>query len=136
MNFNRSDFVRAVKRITEATGYLELEMPQQALETLRCISVPGPFAAQIEFLCGKALQQNHQFEDAAVCLAAAAKDVPAPFQKEAFAYLTECLKESTNPQQTALESFGVFRGAKPTLTAHRFAGQSLPQSHASDADCN
>ena len=57
MNFKRSDFVRVIKRITEASGYLDLEMPQQAIETLRCVHAPGPFEAQVEFLRGKALQQ-------------------------------------------------------------------------------
>jgi|GEM_PF-2184360 len=121
MLFNRSDFVRAVKRITEAAGYLELEMPQQALETLCCVRNPGPFEAQIEFLRGKAFQQASRFEDAAVCLSVAAKKVPSPFKEEAFAFLSECLKESTHPFQMAMESFGIFRGAKPSLLSHRFS---------------
>ncbi len=135
MTFNRSDFVRAVKRISEAAGYLDLEMPQQALETLRCISNPGPFEAQIEFLKGKAFQQNAQFEQAAVCLAVAAKKVPDPFKREAFAYLSKCLKQSLNPKQMAMESFGVLRGAKPDIMAHRFSGEELFEEESeSDAD--
>ena len=120
MHFERSDFIRAVKRITEASGYLDLEMPQQALETLRCIKTPGPFEAQIAFLRGKALQQAKCFEDAAVCLAVAAKNVPPEFKKQAFEYLSECVRESCNPPQLALVTFGVYRGAKPSLTYHRF----------------
>ena len=138
MIFNRSDFVRAVKRISEAVGYLELEMPQQALETLRCVSNPGPFEAQIEFLRGKAFQQNAQFEEAAVCLAVAAKKVPDPFKREAFAYLSNCLKRSLNPKQTAMESYGVLRGAKPDFMAHRFFEQESHvepfEEQESDAD--
>ena len=120
MNIERSEFIRTVKRITEASGYLDLEMPRRAIETLRSIAVPGPFAAQIAFLQGKALQQDKQFEDAAVCLAVAAKDVPPQFKKQAFEYLSECVRESCNPPQLALDTFGVYRGAKPLPTYHRF----------------
>jgi len=120
MFFERSNFVRIVKRMTEASGYLDLEMPQQAIESLRCIKDPGPFEAQVEFLRGKALQQAKCFEDAAVCLAVAAKNVPPVFKKEAFAYLSECVRESCNPSQLALDTFGVYRGAKPSPTFHRF----------------
>ena len=120
MIFERSDFVRAVKRMTEASGYLDLDMPQQALESLRCIKEPGPFEAQIAFLRGKALQQAKRFEDAAVCLAVAAKNVPPQFKKQAFEYLSECVRESCNPPQMALVTFGVYRGAKPSPTYHRF----------------
>ncbi len=120
MNFERSDFVRVVKRMTEASGYLDLEMPQQAIETLRCIKESGPFEAQVEFLRGKALQQDKRFEDAAVCLAVAAKSVPAEYKKRAFEYLSECVRESCNPSQLALVSFCVYRGAKPSPKYHRF----------------
>jgi hypothetical protein len=120
MNFKRSDFVRVVKRMTEASGYLDLEMPQQAIETLRCIKEAGPFEAQVEFLRGKALQQAKCFEDAAVCLAVAAKSVPGEYKKQAFAYLSECVRESCNPSQLALVTFGVYRGAKPSPTYNRF----------------
>ena len=120
MNFERSDFIRTIKRLTEASGYLDIEMPQQALETLRCINKPGPFEAQIAFLRGKALQQAKCFEDAAVCLAVAAKNIPPEFKKQAFEYLSECVRESCNPPQLALETFGVYRGATPSPTSHRF----------------
>ena len=120
MTFNRSDFVRAVKRLTEASGYLELDMPEQAIESLRCISNAGPFTAQVDFLRGKALQQVKRYEDAAVSLAAAAKGVPIPFRKATFEYLNACLKESSDPALLAMESFGIYRGAKPSPTTHRF----------------
>lgn len=121
MSFERSDFVRVVKRMTEASGYLDLEMPQQAIESLNCITEPGPFKAQVEFLRGKALQRAKRFEDAAVCLAVAAKNVPSQFKKEAFAYLSECVRESCNPSQLALDTFGVYRGAKLSPTYQRFS---------------
>ena len=120
MIFERSDFVRTVKRLTEASGYLDLEMPQQALETLRRITKPGPFEAQIAFMRGKAFQQARRFEDAAVCLAVAAKSIPPEFKKQAFEYLSECVRESCNPPQLALETFGVYRGATPSPAYHRF----------------
>jgi hypothetical protein len=120
MNFERRDFIRAVKRITEASGYLDLEMPHRAIESLRSIKVPGPFEAQIAFLQGKALQQEKRFEDAAVCLAVAVKKVPPQFKRQAFEYLSECVRESCNPPQLALDTFGVYRGAKPLPTYHRF----------------
>jgi len=120
MRFERSDFIRAVKRMTEASGYLDLEMPHQAIESLRCITEPGPFEAQIAFLRGKALQQARRFEDAAVSLAVAAKCIPPEFKQQAFEYLSECVRESSNPPQLALLTFGVYRGAKPSPTCHRF----------------
>ncbi|MCL2348857.1 MAG: hypothetical protein FWC50_11440 [Planctomycetaceae bacterium] len=120
MTFNRSDFVRVVKRITEASGYLDLDMPEQAIESLRCISNAGPFEAQINFLRGKALQQVERYEDAAASLAAAAKGVPMPFRKAAFEYLSACVKESSDPAFLAMESLGIYRGAKPSPTTHRF----------------
>ena len=123
MNFERSDFIRTIKRITEASGYLDLEMPRQAIETLRSIKVPGPFVAQVAFLQGKALQLDKQFESAAVCLAVAAKNIPPQFKKQAFEYLSECVRESCNPPQLALDTFGVYRGAKPVPTYRRFTLQ-------------
>jgi len=120
MNFKRSSYISVVKRMTEASGYLDLEMPQQAIETLRCIQEPGPFEAQVEFLRGKALQQARYFEDAAVCLAVAAKKVPGEFKKQAFAYLSECVQKSCSPHQLALVTFGVYRGAKPSPAHNRF----------------
>ena len=123
MEFERSDFVRTVRRMTEASGYLDLEMPRQAIKSLQRIQAPGPFAAQIAFLRGKALQQAKCFEDAAVCLAVAAKSVPPEFKKQAFAYLSACVRESCNPSQLALDTFGVYRGAKPLPTYHRFTHQ-------------
>ncbi|MCL2623729.1 MAG: hypothetical protein FWD31_08700 [Planctomycetaceae bacterium] len=120
MNFERSDMIRTVKRMTEASGYLDIEMPQQALEVLCRITQPGPFVAQVAFLCGKALQQVKRFEDAALCLAVAAKSIPPEYKKQAFEYLSECVRESCNPPQLALETFGVYRGAMPSPTYHRF----------------
>lgn len=52
--------IQVAKRIIEAEGYLELGMPQEALERICPIDNAGQFAAAHVYLMGKAQSQSTQ----------------------------------------------------------------------------
>lgn len=64
--------VRVQRLLREAEGYLELKMPQQALQSLARIDDPGTFRSQTLFLRGQALQTMQLYEEAIVALEGAA----------------------------------------------------------------
>jgi len=64
--------VRVQRLLREAEGYLELKMPQQALQTLARIDDPGTFRSQLLYLRGQALQMMQLYEEAVVALEGAA----------------------------------------------------------------
>lgn len=61
---------------TQAEGYLELGMPQHAIETLARLGDPANFNSRALYLWGDALQVMGRFGEALVPLARAAKIVP------------------------------------------------------------
>ena len=69
--------VRTKRLLTEAEGYLELGMPQHALEVLRRIDDPATFRAQWLHLQGLARQQLGQIDRAADLLEQAADLAPS-----------------------------------------------------------
>jgi tetratricopeptide (TPR) repeat protein len=76
MAMDMAQLVRVAKRLNQASGYLELRMPQQALDSLERLGPPGPFDAEVEYLRGHALRMQHRYREAARKFRLAAEKLP------------------------------------------------------------
>ena len=84
--------LKAMRRLTAAEGYLELDMPDYALEELEAIDEPGPFQPLVHYMRGEALRGQHRWEDAIEPLKLAAQTIPAPHNRPAWLALGECFR--------------------------------------------
>jgi hypothetical protein len=125
MKFTQNDFLRAVKRVQESLGYMELALPQQARQTLAEIKNLGPFEAQVELIRGEALRMEERYADAGQKLATAAHLMPGEWKTPALVALTNVLKQTGDPAQIA-QTFGIVRGAKPSPLFNRFGDSQNP----------
>ncbi len=85
--------LNAMRRLTAAEGFLELEMPEHALGELDQIDNAGPFDAVVDLLRGNALKAQHRFDDAIEPLQRAARTIPAPHNRDAWLSLGECFRQ-------------------------------------------
>jgi tetratricopeptide (TPR) repeat protein len=85
--------VKTVKRLFAAEGYLELGMPQYALEELAAIEDATPVEASVEYLTGEAFRQQERYDDAVKSLERAAQLIPAPFNKVVWLSLSDCFRK-------------------------------------------
>ncbi|HUY90191.1 MAG TPA: tetratricopeptide repeat protein [Pirellulales bacterium] len=69
--------IRLQRILREVEGYLELEMPQAALELLNRIQEPGTFRGQQLYLTGEALRSLQRYRDAIAPLEQAADLQPS-----------------------------------------------------------
>ena len=69
--------IRLRRILREASGYLELEMPRQALETLDRAEEPGTFRGQTSYLRGEALRALERYAEAIEPLREAAALTPS-----------------------------------------------------------
>lgn len=69
--------IRLQRILREVEGYLELEMPQTALELLNRIQEPGTFRGQQLYLTGEALRSLERYSDAIAPLEQAADLQPS-----------------------------------------------------------
>jgi tetratricopeptide (TPR) repeat protein len=76
MAMDMAQLVRVAKRLNQASGYLELGMPQQALDSLERLGPSGPFDAEVEYLRGHALRMQHRYREAARKFRLAAEKLP------------------------------------------------------------
>ena len=60
----------------EAEGYLELDMPQQALDTLSRLGDPTGFDPDALYLWGEALRELERYDEALIALRQAAETMP------------------------------------------------------------
>jgi tetratricopeptide (TPR) repeat protein len=72
-----SNRVRIQRILREAEGYLELNMPQKALELLSRITEPGTFRGQQLYWTGEALRALERYSEAIVVLEQAADLLPS-----------------------------------------------------------
>ncbi len=70
------DLIRATKAQREAEGYLELNLPQQALEALSRLGEPSELNAQGQYLYGEALRSMQRYGEALAPLCEAIKGDP------------------------------------------------------------
>ena len=86
--------VKTVKRLFAAEGYLELGMPEQALEELALIEDPAPVEASVEYLTGEAFRQQERYDDAVKALERAARLIPEPYNKVVWESLSDCFRKN------------------------------------------
>lgn len=102
---------RLAQALREAEGYLELNLPAQALATLERIQHAGTFRGQISYLRGEALRSLERFAEALEPLEAAAE--VAPSNIHVWLALGWCYKR-TGQLQRAIESLRAALDAEPT----------------------
>lgn len=95
-----------VRHLAAAEGYLELGLPNYAIEELNSVLDPGPFAPIAELFLGEALQAQQKYADAIAPLNRAAQMFPAPFNQRALLALSNCYRQDGQIQladETAAE---------------------------------
>lgn len=86
--------VKTVKHLFAAEGYLELGMPQYALNELAGIEDPEPVEASVEYLSGEAFRQQERYDDAVKSLERAARLIPEPHNKVVWESLSDCFRKN------------------------------------------
>jgi len=86
--------VKTVKRLFAAEGYLELGMPEHALEELALIEDAAPIEASVEYLTGEAFRQQERYDDAVKALERAARLIPEPYNKVVWESLSDCFRKN------------------------------------------
>lgn len=104
--------LRVAKRVQEAVGYVELGMPEHALDRLEGLGELGPFEAEVQLIRGEAYRTLNRYDDAAVALKAAATKFPSPFDKPAWFALSMCYSQAGNKTEAA-RMLARARGAGP-----------------------
>lgn len=112
MAFEVTQMIRMAKRLQEATGYLELGMSQQTLDSLSSLGDGGPFKAAVTSLRNKALQLQHGGKDTAVALQEQLELDSSPETKETWLTLSLCY-QLAGSMQHAVQALAQARGAKP-----------------------
>lgn len=110
--FDGVQFVRISKRMSAATGYLELGMADHALAELGELGELGPLEAEVELLRGEALRCQRRYSEAAVSFRNAAKKAPTPQNRTAWLALSMCYRQAGDTDR-AIQSLAHARGAKP-----------------------
>ena len=83
---------KTIRGIVAADGYIDLNMPGHALEELEGMEDAGLYEAPRQFLIGCALKMLDRLEDAIRPLEEAARRMPSPYRKLAWAELEECYR--------------------------------------------
>lgn len=112
MEAHIAQFIRISKRVTKAAGFLELDMPREALECLSILGPLGPFEAEVEILRGEAYRRQQRFQEAARSFRTAAKMFASPADQEAYMALSVCLRQTGDPAKALTlfaRSFGADR---------------------------
>jgi len=110
MSFDNIQYVRIIKRMAEATGYLELGMAQHAWDCLDGLIDLGPLEAEVELLRGEALRAQERYRDAAVSFKNAARKASSPHNRTAWLALSACYRQAGDTQR-AIHSLARARGA-------------------------
>jgi predicted Zn-dependent protease len=83
---------KIVRRLLSADGYLDLGMPQRAIEELDKIADAGPLEGPIKLMHGIALKQVGNFTDAITHLEKAARVMPTPIRRFAWRELVDAYR--------------------------------------------
>lgn len=109
---SRSQRIRLSRLIQEAEGYLELDMPQHALDVLAPIEESGTFKGHLLYLRGEALRSLERYAEALEPLQAAAELNPSNIQ--IWLALGWCYKRSGR-LDLAIEALEQAREVQPGL---------------------
>ena len=85
---------RTTRKLTTAEGYLELGLPELALEELKTVEDPGPFIVPHLWITGEALKAQERYDEAIALLRHVANSLPKPASQQVWQSLAECLEES------------------------------------------
>ncbi len=107
---DKQQFMRLGNRINEASGYLELGLPQRALDSLDRIDHAGPLEGPAQYLRGAALSALERYNEAVVPLQVAAQLVPAEAAKHIWLTVSECYRHAGR-SDLAIQSLANARGA-------------------------
>lgn len=83
---------KTVRRILSADGYLDLGMPEKAVEELEKIGDAGPLEGPVQLMYGIALKQTENFRDAITHLEKAARVMPSPIRRFAWRELVDAYR--------------------------------------------
>ncbi len=89
---------KTIRCLVAADGYLDLDMPEQALRELQSIDDAGFYEAPRQFLIGRAMKMQFRFDEAIQPLEKAARKMPSPFRRAAWAELVECYRSLGNEE--------------------------------------
>ena len=89
---------RTVRRLVAADGYLDLRMPDRALDELDQIEDAGFYEAPRAFLTGRALMELDRHDEAIGPLEQAARLMPSPHRRLAWQALSECYTRTGSEQ--------------------------------------
>ncbi|RMF88458.1 MAG: hypothetical protein D6741_19225 [Planctomycetota bacterium] len=118
---------RVMRRLRECEGYLELGLPQKALERLDSIGDVGEWRGVIEMLRGRICLVMGDLPKAAEAFRAAAEHSQAPHDRLAWGSLSHVYRLCGEPL-LAIQTLGRARGAfaKPYHGPH---GTGWPYTH-------
>ena len=83
---------KTVRRLLSADGYLDLGMPERAIEELEKITDAGPLEGPTQLMHGIALKQVGNFTDAISHLEKAARIMPSPIRRFAWRELVDAYR--------------------------------------------
>lgn len=81
---------KAARRLQAAEGYLQLGLPDYALDELSRVEADGPFEAVRQGLTGEALKAAHRFDEAIPHFRQAIDLIPAALTSPVWKSLSEC----------------------------------------------
>lgn len=110
MAFDTKQIYRVAHRLRQASGYLDLGMPQQALDCLKGLGELGPFEGEVNLLLGEAYGAQERFEEAAASFKTAAEALPPPHRRPAFLALSMLYQEAGDTEG-AIRAMARARGA-------------------------
>lgn len=84
---------KTVRCLFAAEGYLELELPERAIQELDRIEEAGELAPYASYLRGQALRDLERFDEAIDALQEAAETIPAPFNQKVWGDLSDCFRQ-------------------------------------------
>ncbi len=83
---------KTVRRLLSADGYIDLGMPERAIEELEKITDAGPLQGPTHLMHGIALKQVGNFTDAITHLEKAARIMPSPIRRFAWRELVDAYR--------------------------------------------
>jgi predicted Zn-dependent protease len=83
---------KTVRRLLSADGYIDLGMPERAIEELEKITDAGPLEGPTKLMHGIALKQVGNFTDAITHLEKAARIMPTPIRRFAWRELVDAYR--------------------------------------------
>lgn len=83
---------KTVRRLLSADGYIDLGMPERAIEELEKITDAGPLEGPTQLMHGIALKQVGNFTDAITHLEKAARIMPSPIRRFAWRELVDAYR--------------------------------------------